>query len=203
MVSCSDKTKRKGEDILQQYAERKFSTQSGGNRHGRTFMRRTMTAALSLILVVSPLAPGAPFTTAPGAGKAIAVSKQAKGSFDVKVTPIKLTDPMDTGGFGRLALAKTFQGDLSGTSVGMMLGSTDAAQTSGGYVALEKVTGTLQGKTGSFVLMHNGTMTPQAMEMRIMVVPASGTGELEGIAGVFKIIIEGKKHFWEFEYTLP
>jgi hypothetical protein len=166
-------------------------------------MRRMTTAVLSLILIAGPPATGASLTTAPAAGKAVAVTKHAKGTFDVKVTPITLTDPMDTGGFGRLALAKTFQGDLEGTSVGQMLASTDAAQTSGGYVALETVTGTLQGKTGAFVLMHNGTMTPQSMEMRIMVVPASGTGELEGIAGTFKIIIEGKKHFWELEYTLP
>jgi hypothetical protein len=165
-------------------------------------MRRMMAAALSLILIAAPPAPGTPLTTAPDAEKAVALMKQAKGSFEVKVTPITLTDPMDTGGFGRLALAKTFHGDLTGTSVGMMLASTDAAQTSGGYVALEQVTGTLQGKTGSFTLMHNGTMTPQSMEMRIMVVPASGTDELEGIAGTFKIIIEGKKHFWEFEYSL-
>lgn len=164
-------------------------------------MRRMTTAALSLTLVAAPLATS--FHTAPRAGKAPPVTMLAKGTFDVKVTPIPGTDPMDTGGFGRLALAKTFQGDLTGTSVGMMLGSTDGAQTSGGYVALEKVTGTLQGKSGSFVLQHNGTMTPAAMEMRIMVVPGSGTGELAGISGTFKITIEGKKHSWEFDYQLP
>lgn len=164
-------------------------------------MRRMLTAALSLTLLAEPTATFTP--TAPGAGKAPPVTKVAKGTFDVKVTPIPGTDPMDTGGFARLALAKTFQGDLTGTSTGMMLGSSDAAQTSGGYVALEKVTGTLQGRTGTFALMHNGTMTPKAMEMRISVVPASGTGELEGISGTFKITIEGKKHSWEFEYQLP
>jgi hypothetical protein len=163
-------------------------------------MRRMTTAALSLTLVAGPLA--APTSTAPSARKAPTVTTLAKGTFDVKVTPIPGTDPMDTGGFGRLALAKTFQGDLTGTSVGMMLASTDQAQTSGGYVALEKVTGTLQGKSGTFVLQHNGTMTPQAMEMRIMVVPGSGTGDLAGISGTFKIIIEGKKHSWEFDYQL-
>lgn len=166
-------------------------------------MSHATTLLFAMITLAGATARAQTTSTAPGAGKAASVTTLAKGTFEVKVTPIPGTDPMDTGGFGRLALAKTFQGDIIGTSVGMMLGSTDAAQTSGGYVALEKVTGTLQGKSGSFVLQHNGTMTPQAMEMRISVVPGSGTEQLAGIAGTFKIIIEGKKHSWESEYTLP
>lgn len=142
-------------------------------------------------------------TAAPSAGKAAHVMIKAKGTFDVKVVPITTVDSIDTGGFGRLALDKKFHGDLTGTSVGQMVASGDAKSGSGAYVALEKVTGTLNGRSGSFVLMHNGTMTPKAMELRIVVVPESGTGELAGLEGTFKIVIEGKQHFWEFEYSLP
>jgi hypothetical protein len=140
---------------------------------------------------------------APHAGKATIVTRQAKGTFDVKVVPITVVDSMDTGGFGRLALAKTFQGDLIGTSVGQMIASSDGRSGSGGYVALEKVTGSLQGRSGTFILMHNGTMTSKSMEMRIMVVPESGTDQLAGLEGTLRIIIEGKQHRWEFDYTLP
>lgn len=166
-------------------------------------MRLLAPALLATILLAAPAAQAQTPTAAPSAGKGTTVSKHAKGTFDVKVTPITLNDPMDTGGFGRLALDKKFHGDLSGSSLGQMVASGDPSSGSGGYVALEKVTGTLNGKTGTFVLMHNGTMTPQAMEMRISVVPNSGTGELTGIDGTFRIIIEGKQHFWEFDYTLP
>lgn len=140
---------------------------------------------------------------APSAGKATTVSRQAKGTFEVKVVPITTVDSIDAGGFGRLALAKTFQGDLVGTSVGQMIATSDGRSGAGGYVALEKVTGTLQGRTGGFILMHNGTMTSKSMELRIAVVPESGSGELAGIAGTFRIIIEGKQHRWEFDYSLP
>jgi hypothetical protein len=166
-----------------------------------------MPRILPVLLLISQIGVTAARAQTPStpaeAGKATTVSRLAKGNFDVKVSPISTADSMDTGGFGRLALAKSFQGDLVGTSVGQMIASSDGRSGSGGYVALEKVTGTLHGRTGSFVLMHNGTMTPKSMEMRISVVPESGTGELAGIEGSFKILIEGKQHFWEFAYTLP
>lgn len=136
-------------------------------------------------------------------GRNTSVTRTAKGTFDVKVTPVTTTDSLPTGDFPRLALAKTFHGDMTGTSVGQMVAS-DAAPTGwGAYVAMERVTATLDGKQGSFILMHNGTMTPTSMELKIQVAPGSGTGELEKIEGIFRIIIEGKKHLWEFDYTLP
>src|SRR5690606_17749226 len=112
-------------------------------------------------LTVSPHA-------APGAGRNAVMTNVAKGTFEVKVIPITQSDPMETGGFSRLALAKTFQGDMTGTSVGQMIASGGPNTGSGGYVALEQVTGTLNGRSGSFALMHNGTMTPDSMELRIM-----------------------------------
>jgi hypothetical protein len=130
------------------------------------------------------------------------MQERATGTFDVKVVPITAADSLDTGGFGRLALDKTFHGDLTGSSKGQMVASGGPQEGAGGYVAMERVTGSLKGRSGSFALMHNGTMTPTAMEMRIMVVPGSGTGELAGLAGTFTIIIEGKKHSYVFDYTI-
>ena len=122
----------------------------------------------------------------------------AKGTFDVKTTP--QTQDENAGSFGRLLLDKTFHGDLDGRSLGQMLGS-QSPDGSGGYVALEEFSGTLAGKKGSFVLMHNGTMRKGGdFQINVTVVPDSGTDELKGIAGTLKIIIDKGKHFYEFDY---
>ncbi len=125
----------------------------------------------------------------------------ARGTFDVKVTPL----PADTTGgpFDRLLLEKQFHGDLEGAGRGQMLGTRSAAvEGSGGYVALESVTGVLTGKRGSFVLQHKGTMRGGNFAIHVTVVPDSGTGELTGIAGIMTLIIDGSRHAWEFDYTL-
>ncbi|MBK7934813.1 MAG: DUF3224 domain-containing protein [Acidobacteria bacterium] len=128
----------------------------------------------------------------------------AKGTFDVKVTPLAAEENVGDATIGRLSLAKTFSGDLAGTSKGQMLGSqSEAVAGSGGYVAMERFTGTLGGKKGSFTLQHIGTMQGGKFDLDIMVVPDSGTGELTGISGTCKIIIDGDKHFYEFAYALP
>jgi len=132
------------------------------------------------------------------------MKKIAKGTFEVKVTPMAAEENVGDATIGRLSLAKTFSGDLAGTSKGQMLGSqSEAVAGSGGYVAMERFTGTLSGKKGSFTLQHVGTMQGGKFDLNVMVVPDSGTGELTGIAGTFKIIIEGDKHLYEFEYTIP
>ena len=125
----------------------------------------------------------------------------ARGTFDVKVIP-QGPDDKSAGPFGRMLLSKKFQGDLVGSSQGQMLAAMTAVKGSGGYVALELVDGVLNGKKGTFVLQHSGTMQGDAFDMRIQVVPDSGTGELEGIKGNLKIIIEGEKHSYEFTYEL-
>ena len=129
-----------------------------------------------------------------------AATTTARGTFDVKLAP----QPADsTGGpFGRLLVDKQFHGDLEATSKGQMLGAYTAVEGSGAYVALELVTGVLNGKTGSFMLQHRGTMQKGVYAMDVTVVPDSGTEQLTGIAGVMKIIIEGSKHSYEFEYSL-
>lgn len=130
-------------------------------------------------------------------------TKLAKGTFEVKLEP----QPTLVGGdeaIGRLAMTKSFAGDLVGVSTGQMLGfQSTAVKGSGGYVAMETVTGTLSGRKGSFILQHIGTMQAGSYELNVSVVPDSGTGELVGIVGKFNIIIEGGKHFYELEYSLP
>jgi hypothetical protein len=125
----------------------------------------------------------------------------AKGTFEVKTTPVAPEQGDDTG-IGCLTLDKKFAGDLEGTSRGQMLGSRSAVEGSAGYVAMEKVTGKLGGRTGTFVLQHVGTMKRGTPEMNVSVVPDSGTGELSGISGTMTIIIAGGKHSYEFAYSL-
>ena len=129
------------------------------------------------------------------------MTARASGKFEVKVAPLP-ADSADTGGFARMSLEKTLRGDLSGTSRGQMVAAGTAVEGSGAYVALEKITGTLHGRPGTFMLMHNGTMRAGAYEMRITVVPDSGTGELAGLSGTFTIIFEGKDHSYHFDYTI-
>ncbi|HSR90678.1 MAG TPA: DUF3224 domain-containing protein [Gemmatimonadales bacterium] len=129
-------------------------------------------------------------------------SMHARGSFDVKVTPTPAADSAG-GPIGHLVLAKQFHGELDAKSQGQMLGAQAGAEGSGAYVALELVTGTLNGKQGSFLLMHRGTMSRGAnYKMDVAVVPESGTGELAAISGTMTIIIEGKTHNYDLEYRL-
>ena len=125
----------------------------------------------------------------------------AKGTFDVKMIPQPGDSAVD-GGFGRLSLDKKFHGALEGTSKGTMLGFQASDKSGAGYVALEMVTGTLDGRSGSFALQHSGTMEGSKMSLSVTVVPGSGTGQLAGLAGTFAIIIEGKQHSYDFAYTL-
>jgi hypothetical protein len=126
----------------------------------------------------------------------------ATGPFDVKVTPAD--DKTDDPTLGRMLLDKQYHGDLEAAGKGQMLTAGSPAKGAGGYVAIEKVTGTLNGKTGSFVLQHTGTMTHAGVQLTITVVPESGTGQLEGIAGkmTIKMTPDGK-HSYDFQYTLP
>jgi hypothetical protein len=125
----------------------------------------------------------------------------ARGTFEVRSLP-RPTDNDGGGPFSRLFLDKTFHGDLIGTSKGHMLGAATTVEGSAGYVALELVTATLNGRRGSFILQHSGHMTRGGMTMTITVVPDSGTDDLAGLAGRFAITITEGKHFYTFEYTL-
>jgi hypothetical protein len=101
-----------------------------------------------------------------------------------------------------LSIDKQFHGGLEATSKGVMLAAMTAVKGSAGYVAIEKVSGTLGGRSGTFVLQHSGIMNRGAPQLIITIVPDSGTGELAGIAGKMAINIVEGKHFYEFDYTL-
>ncbi|MBS0583380.1 MAG: DUF3224 domain-containing protein [Proteobacteria bacterium] len=126
----------------------------------------------------------------------------AKGAFDVTLQQLEAYNKNEGAGLGRMAIDKQFHGELDATSRGEML-HAGSAKGSGGYVAVERVTGTLGGRRGSFALQHNATMTNGVPSLNIIVVPGSGTGELAGLDGTMKIIIEaGGKHYYEFDYAL-
>src|ERR1041384_1734305 len=122
---------------------------------------------------------------------------RATGTFAVKLTPQDDGAPV-----GRMIIDKQFQGDLVGTSKGQMLmASSSSVKDSAGYVAIEKVTGTLNGRRGSFYLQHNGVMTRGVGELTITVIPDSGTDQLVGLRGKMKIIIAEGKNSSELEYN--
>lgn len=131
------------------------------------------------------------------------VTEKASGEFEVKLTPASAGESSDGITLSRMTIDKTFRGDLEGTSKGEMLSAVTGVHGSAGYVAIERVTGTLAGRSGTFVLQHNGVMNRGEPELRIVVVPDSATGELKGLAGSMTIKIEKGKHFYEFGYFLP
>ena len=126
----------------------------------------------------------------------------ASGTFDVKMTPQGADEKSDPS-IARFLFDKQFHGDLDGSSKGQMLSSGNPSKGFGGYVAIEQVTGTLKGRTGSFALQHSGTLDNGATNLSVQVVPGSGAGQLAGLSGTLNIKITEGKHFYEFEYSLP
>jgi len=127
---------------------------------------------------------------------------RATGEFDVKIVP-QAEDKSELGTLGRMSLDKAFRGDVSGTSKGEMLTAMAPEKGSGVYVAVERVSGALSGRKGTFMLHHTGIMVRGAPSLSIQVVPDSGTGELAGISGRLEIRIEGGKHYYDFDYSFP
>jgi hypothetical protein len=128
------------------------------------------------------------------------MTRHAHGTFTVKVQPLT---PAPAEGLSRYSIDKEIHGDLEATTKGEMFGAGDPRQGTAGYVAIEMVTGTLNGKHGSFALQHSATMDQSGAKMHVIVVPGSGTDELKGIAGTFTIKIESSQHFYDFDYNLP
>lgn len=127
----------------------------------------------------------------------------ATGTFDVKVVPQGAGDTADGIALGRMSIDKQFHGDLEATSKGEMLTSGLESNGSAAYVAIERVTGRLHGRRGSFALMHQGTMNRTGQQLTVTVVPVSGTGQLAGLSGTLTITIVDKKHLYDFAYSLP
>lgn len=126
----------------------------------------------------------------------------ATGNFEVKTIPQPPEEAAGGEAIGRLLLDKHFHGDLEAESIGTMLGARTAVAGSAGYVAIEKVTGSLKGRAGSFLLQHYGLMTRGALEQTVTVIPDSGTDELAGMSGKMIIQIENGTHAYRLEYDL-
>jgi hypothetical protein len=135
------------------------------------------------------------------------VSVHASGPFDVTIVPQPQDDKVGDPTVGRMSIDKQYHGDLEAASKGQMLTAMTDIKGSAGYVAIERVTGTLRTaggvRSGSFALQHSGTMTRGAPQLSVTVVPDSGTGQLAGLAGKMNIIVADGKHSYDFEYTLP
>lgn len=128
---------------------------------------------------------------------------QANGPFEVKLAPQPAAPGIEPANLGRMTIDKQFRGDLEATSLGEMLSAMGQEQGSAGYVAIERVTGSLHGKYGSFVLQHCGIMDRGVPQLTITVVPDSGTDALAGLSGSMQIQIEDGKHSYLFDYSLP
>ena len=137
------------------------------------------------------------------AQKGAVVTTHATGTFEVKVTPQPSEGKTDDDALGRMTIDKQIHGDLEATSKGQMLTAGTSVKGSAGYVAIERVSGTLHGRTGTFILQHTGTMNRGALQLSITVVPDSATGQLTGLTGKMDIQIADGKHSYDFAYTLP
>jgi hypothetical protein len=129
--------------------------------------------------------------------------KRAIGSFEVSLEPLSNTEVSNDAHLGRLLLNKKFSGDLMASARGQMLSAGTATRGSAAYVAIDQVTGTLEGRRGTFMLQHAGRMNRGVPSLSIMVVPDSGTDELEGLTGTLSINIVDGKHFYDFLYSFP
>jgi len=133
----------------------------------------------------------------------VPMTMRATGTFDVKLAPQPPEDKAEGSTLARMSIDKQFHGDLEGNSKGQMLTAGTDVKGSAGYVAIERITGSVKGRSGSFVLQHSGTLTRGAAQQSIIVVPDSGTGQLVGITGKMTINIAAGKHSYDFEYSLP
>jgi hypothetical protein len=127
----------------------------------------------------------------------------AKGTFTVQLQPLQAYNTDENSLLGRMSIDKQFQGDVEGVSKGEMIAARTAINNSAGYVAIERVQGSIHGRTGAFVLQHSSTMNRGEATQNINVVPDSGTDELTGLTGSLTITIVEKQHYYDFEYSLP
>jgi len=131
------------------------------------------------------------------------VTLHAKGSFEVQLAPVPGDDVSGGVTLGRFTGDKQFHGDFEGTSRVQMLTAVTSVKDSKGYVAMERLTGSLAGRTGSLVLQHSATMNRGTPQISVTIVPDSGSGQLTGIYGSMTIEIADGKHFYDLAYTLP
>jgi Protein of unknown function (DUF3224) len=102
----------------------------------------------------------------------------------------------------RVQISRTFSGDLQGSSTGeIMIAKSEGG---GGYIGHDLISGTLAGKSGSFVFQHTGLMGPDGINNTGTIVPGTGTGELTGITGEGTMLADEEgNHTLTLEYELP
>lgn len=164
-------------------------------------VKRLCVTALALTFILGTMIAARTPKPAAAVKRTVKVT-MAKGTFEVKMTPLAADATATEAGLGSYSIEKVWHGDIDGTSKAQMLATQfeDEGQL---YIALEKVTATIGGRKGTFVFEHRGYMKKGVPNLSVKVVPGSGTGELAGIVGKLDIKIEGGKHFYEFEYSLP
>jgi len=160
-------------------------------------------AAVVVATPVQTSATTSPKTSAPAsAPTSMTNTITISGTFDVKMTP--QSSAVEAAQIGRFSLDKAYHGDLEATAAGEMIAVMTGEKGSAGYVAIERVTGTLAGRKGTFALQHSATMDRGTANLTIVVIPDSGTDGLTGISGTMGIRVEaGGKHFYDFTYALP
>lgn len=131
------------------------------------------------------------------------MTSHVSGSFSITMTPAATPQRSGRTALGRMLLEKVYTGELAASASGEMLSAVTDTKGAAAYVAIEAITGVLQGRQGSFVVQHAGTMADGKQELSIVIVPDSGTGQLEGIRGTMAIRIEGGQHFYDLGYSLP
>jgi hypothetical protein len=167
----------------------------------RLYVHLAITFLFGCLILPAATHPQSPAT--PLLRKNPVMSRHAEGAFDVRTTPLAADEATMGTLIGRYSLVKQYHGDLDAASKGEMLGAGEPSSGSAGYVAVEQVTGTLHGQTGSFALQHIGAMEHGSYKLAVAVVPGSGTAQLTGLAGTLTITVANGKHSYNFEYTLP
>jgi uncharacterized protein DUF3224 len=163
--------------------------------------RLALVAATILVAATGHAADERPAGSPASKGKTM--EQHAEGTFEVKVKPLPEDEKVEGLKVARFGFDKQWKGDLAGTSKGEMMATGSGDQGAGGYVALEQVTGTLKGRSGSFAAVHKGTMQGGAFDLLVEVVPGSGTGQLAGLTGRVTITIAEGKHSYRIDYALP
>jgi hypothetical protein len=131
------------------------------------------------------------------------MTHHAVGTFVVKLTAQAPVPETEDATIGRMLIDKQFFGDLEAASKGQMISTMGEVKGSAGYVAMERVTGSLNGRSGSFALQHTGTMARGVPSLSVTIVPDSGTGGLVGLTGAMTIQNDAGKHSYTFDYTMP
>jgi len=166
-------------------------------------MKTKSRAALAVLSLLCLFVVAVSIAATRAAQKESPMLHHATGTFEVKIAPLDPAFKAEDNSIGRFSLDKQFHGALEATSKGEMLTGMGTVKGSGGYVAIERVTGTLDGHAGTFILQHNGTMQNGVYNLNVIVVPDSGTNQLTGLQGSMTIIIKEGKHSYDLSYTLP